>query len=1085
MKKRIISLCLTFSLILPFVPVPASAALALPGGVAAGVSGAVASTALSSAAESVVENLAESLSVDEDHVQNILDYLVSVTGYGNLGHEGLLSACNRLNQIAANPFKYADLMYDDYHNIYTGQLIVPSREVFYKIFMCITAYGNDLVDGWHIIESTQYGYVIVNQSETFIFADSVGRYPYASEVTDLWLGSRTALSASTVNLATDYSLQNLQGVHEFLYPDWSFRRADVTLYDGKYTVLQAASDGIHYDQILCDDRGFPYGIPRSNTQMGNDRDYNNDKEGQPEVSDQPIVDIDGDLVLQMFPDGSWTWLTNQSYDMSTKTYYLDCSTTYNDNDTYYTYTWNYTYHIDYTSITYIGQTEEYNKLYEYYYQLPDGRSSSELTADELQALNLSVDVVPYIRSADNTAIRALYHFDGNTRDSSFWSYAGELIWNQGPSLTYMDAGPFNGALYLDEGNHDFSIKLPSSIGITDFTLQFRIYHSATMAPQTDSFILMGNAPVVNFSGGSWGLGESGSAESASPGNWSEIALIRHDNILRLYKNGLCVASADDWSNYDNIIRFVFGSGQQTYKYFDELRVLNYALAADGASYEPTAVPHDTNLTLVLPDSSVPVADEYWIFNADGNILPTYDFTSPDITPTGTLTYGAMYASNFGRNNHNHLWQVRDDTNFVTAGYADGAWRFSHLSTYTRPTYSTSTSSDPVVDGHGWHFAIAHYDAEGKEFLSRQGLIAGRSYTFSVMLRDGSVYSVPFTLPSTGTTTSSFKPSIKHTYTDLPDGSSIAYHQQRSDTDTSCWLSIYPPSGSSVDIVYVELIEGEANTGHEFVSAIVPVDTDFSTPTLAVKTDLKITGYQLGGVRPSLPSKGLVWALIESGRISSLQIYNGQAWEQVDGRIWTGSRWVPYYAYDVLLLKDLYDIVESDPTLNPIYTETGFWSWLQGAWGEMMDKLDQIAAGSGGSGGSGSGNNDTRGFWDKIADAFTNGLAALIEAAFDMIATILKTLLSLVTDTLSFLFGFISETVLGGIADFFSVFTDGSLFEGFQQTDENGSTVAVLPEGVAAVFADLSGLIMALPSELSSVIVLGIGLLLFFAVVLLI
>lgn len=151
---------------------------------------------------------------------------------------------------------------------------------------------------------------------------------------------------------------------------------------------------------------------------------------------------------------------------------------------------------------------------------------------------------------------------------------------------------------------------------------------------------------------------------------------------------------------------------------------------------------------------------------------------------------------------------------------------------------------------------------------------------------------------------------------------------------------------------MELVPGDApNTGHEFVTGIAPVQSDFKTPTLAVRTPHEITGYQIGGVRPSLPETGLVWALVENGRITSLQIYNGQAWEAVDGRIWTGERWVPYYAYDVLLLKDMYDVIESDPNQEYIYTEQGFWAWMQRAWAQMMAKLDQILSAIGGTSGT--------------------------------------------------------------------------------------------------------------------------------------
>ena len=69
--------------------------------------------------------------------------------------------------------------------------------------------------------------------------------------------------------------------------------------------------------------------------------------------------------------------------------------------------------------------------------------------------------------------------------------------------------------------------------------------------------------------------------------------------------------------------------------------------------------------------------------------------------------------------------------------------------------------------------------------------------------------------------------------------------------------------------------------------------------------------------------------MERQYITSLQIYNGRAWEACDGRIWTGSRWVPYSAYNVITLKDMSDIVDGSSSDHEyIYTESGFWDWLQ-------------------------------------------------------------------------------------------------------------------------------------------------------------
>ena len=104
----------------------------------------------------------------------------------------------------------------------------------------------------------------------------------------------------------------------------------------------------------------------------------------------------------------------------------------------------------------------------------------------------------------------------------------------------------------------------------------------------------------------------------------------------------------------------------------------------------------------------------------------------------------------------------------------------------------------------------------------------------------------------------------------------------------------------------------------------------NTPTLAVRSDIPVTNYQIGGVRPSIPYKGLVYAMVESGYITSLQIYDGRAWVACDGRIWTGQRWIPYGSYNVVTLSDMYDIADASGNsgYEYIYSESGFWSWLQ-------------------------------------------------------------------------------------------------------------------------------------------------------------
>lgn len=973
--------------------------------------------------------------------------------------------------------------------------------------------GNLLVDGHAVnpiisydeslgvyrLKDSRSGLWLVSNSGTFpYYAPSVTDPTTGTTTPDPDLGGKWILESKVnwqkVNILSEYNLYSMGSQLKASVPD-----NDIGTYDRKYYYLGGKwaddSSGDHY--VYCDGSGRPYvaRVAENEWSQNNTNNYYTEvtEEGDTIYNTGDTIEtqlIDNSTNTVVLPNGDINFIENLVYDESTKTYYVDAHQEYDlTSNTYITNHYKFEYHINYTSVTYIGATEEYTETYDCYYQLPDGRSSADLTAEELQVLNTQIDVLPYNRSADDTSIRALYHFDGDCLDSSYWSHLGSLSWTTGASITYMDANKFNGALYLDENAHDFTITLPSTLGVKDWTIQWRYYQSHTLTPVRDSYFAIGGLPIMRFDGASIYtpvkstsiLGETTSFEAVAPvsvGSWQEIAVVRKDGSITYFLNGVPIGSAFDAGAMAKTLHFVFGADQQTFKYFDELRVVSAALYDAEKGYVPSSVPHDTNLALVLPDEDLPVADEYWDIKSSGeNLLSEYGMD----WMTELVTSGNPYISSSTSTTSSREYPAWCYNAKYTDFVVDGGLSLTSITSTYDLFYESTTTGVPY---YGFYTLLYKRTGNSSNELTTEVCLPVGDYVFSVVTEDGTITSLPFTRKNATATDYVVEGGgyrlamLGDKYTDSYDN--VEYHQ---------YLAIQPLQYDvpAPRIVYMELIKGtETDLSAEFISSIVVMKKeDLNTPSLAVRTDTTITGYQIGGVRPSLPSKGLVWALVESGRITSLQIYNGQAWVAVDGRIWTGSRWVPYYAYDVLLLKDLLDIVESDPTIDPIYTEEGFWTWLQNAWGDMLDKLDQIIdglGGSGGSGGSGSGSEDTRGFWDKIADAFTNGLAALIEAAFDMISTILKTLLSLVTDMLSFIFGFVTESVLGAIGDFFSIFTDGSLLDGFQQTDENGNTTTQLPDGVGTVFTEMSGFFTALPPELSSVLIFGIGLLFFIAVI---
>lgn len=801
-------------------------------------------------------------------------------------------------------------------------------------------------------------------------------------------------------------------------------------------------------QYYCDPEGRPFvcyanesqaaiNQPRPDTSV-TDKDGKPATDGTGTVINNPDnstnIDLSGMTIT--LPDGTVQVADAVIYDESTKTYYIDSHDTTNN---YVTYNYSWTYNINYTSITYIGQTEQYDKYYKVYYELPDGRDSADLTASDLEQLNFNIDVVNYGRYSDNASIRCLYHFDGDTKDSSYWNYCTDFTWNTGASLTYMDAGVFNGALYLDETTHDFTMNMPTALGTDEFWLSFRYYQSATVAPVRDSYLTIGGATVLFFDG-RYLYNSSGIQLAQMPiGSWNEISVVRKASLLFYYLNGVYIGNVSIISNLSSAVQFHFGNQQQTYKYFDELRLLNIASFYGQTNYTCTTVPYDTNLALVLPDSrTTPVADEYWAWTNSPNTIYRYDFCQNALS---FITLNSNY----------------DGSNIFV----------------TNSPFSPSLSGTVIGGNLGEYASILRFNPTA--VISCNGNSSTQyKRRLVIYYKVGSTvypYTVDFTLLGNGKLSGvPVRPSNSYFTTNYDDGMNYL----------KTWIN------SSVTIVRIELLtEGGTPSTYEKHSSVTGVGgqlPSLKVPTLAVKSDIDVTDQKIGGVRPSVPTKGLVWAMVENGVISSIQIYDGSAWVACDGRIFTGTRWVPYGSYNIVTLKDFYDVADaSGSDFSYIYTETSFWNWWQKSWNAFTNKLF-AALSSAGMDVSGGTNADgtSKSLWQRIKDAFNATLGALIEALFTLINEVLKALISLATDMLQFFFGFLTDAVMSAVKAFFGAFSDNSLFDFFKQPPVVGSDGTEtdggygLPSEVGTGFAFISGVIMVLPPDLRSILFFGIA-----------
>ncbi len=129
---------------------------------------------------------------------------------------------------------------------------------------------------------------------------------------------------------------------------------------------------------------------------------------------QSMLNTTNNTFYDMSRDYTYTYNTAY-YNNTYNSYYIPV--TYNDVD----YNYFITYAPTYTNITYIvdgcndpSQAVSNN----YYFQLPDGRNSYNLTADDVFGIPLAGEVINYDAVPENDNCVALYHFDGNVTDSS-------------------------------------------------------------------------------------------------------------------------------------------------------------------------------------------------------------------------------------------------------------------------------------------------------------------------------------------------------------------------------------------------------------------------------------------------------------------------------------------------------------------------------------------------------------------------------------------------------------------------------------------------------------------------------------------
>lgn len=178
-----------------------------------------------------------------------------------------------------------------------------------------------------------------------------------------------------------------------------------------------------------------------------------------------VLNTTNNTFYDMSRDYTYTYNTAY-YNNTYNSYYIPV--TYNDVD----YNYFITYAPTYTNITYIvdgcndpSQAVSNN----YYFQLPDGRNSYNLTADDVFGIPLVGEVINYDATPENDNCVALYHFDGNITDAS--GKSNTAVFDDGTVPQYISSNGFGKHLMLSNCGA-FRVILPEALE-APYTVEFK------------------------------------------------------------------------------------------------------------------------------------------------------------------------------------------------------------------------------------------------------------------------------------------------------------------------------------------------------------------------------------------------------------------------------------------------------------------------------------------------------------------------------------------------------------------------------------------------------------------------------------
>ena len=376
-----------------------------------------------------------------------------------------------------------------------------------------------------------------------------------------------------------------------------------------------------------------------------------------------VLNTTNNTFYDMSRDYTYTYNTAY-YNNTYNSYYIPV--TYNDVD----YNYFITYAPTYTNITYIvdgcndpSQAVSNN----YYFQLPDGRNSYNLTADDVFGIPLSGEVINYDAVPENDNCVALYHFDGNVVDVSGNGNTAKFA--DGTVPQYISSSSFGKHLMLTNRGR-FSLTLPEALE-APYTIEFRVNYGQYQSffPISSELKLLNDSESYLFDSR---VTHSGST-STYKNNEVFIKALRDyivsHNYYSFYFSGVDAGTSS--------ARFGYYWGTKTLYFYDFPSVTNYYAKDKSGNFVPISISllssnYDTCFTETKnkysaekltgqsfnygdysSNSSIPIPLGQWVNMAivnDGSTVKYYmngvEFTPPSnwISSSGNVNYLSFYGS---------------------------------------------------------------------------------------------------------------------------------------------------------------------------------------------------------------------------------------------------------------------------------------------------------------------------------------------------------------------------------------------------------------------------------------------------------